>query len=408
MAAAALALTVAGPAMAQDTIKMGALATLEGAFTVLGEDSMRGVKMALKEFNYSAGGKKIELITGSSDASPDSAIRATRKLVEQDGVQVMIGPLSGSEGLAVKDYAKTQPNVTFLNGTSAAQDTTLRNPAPNFFRFGTDGAQWMAGLGEYVYKVKGYRKVAVLAEDYSFPYTQVFGFLEPFCRMGGKSPIDARFWVPIGNKDYSSVIAAMPDDVDAIYVALGGADAVNFLTQYEQAGGDLPLIGGSITVDQTVLGSKGRTRKFVIGTPSAGPISDTWDDPRWKKFVAAYQKQFPDGFPSPSLFAHGYYLNTKAALLALDKVNGDLSDGGKKYRAVLSNLKFDSPTGMVSLDERREAIADIFLTEVIEGADGKLVNKTIKVIPQVNQTLGVPYKEFLKYGQVGRENPPCK
>ena len=117
-------------AHAQDTIKMGALATLEGAFAVLGEDSMRGVTMALEEFNHMAGGKKIELITGSSDASPDSAIRATRKLVEQDGVQVMVGPLSGSEGLALKDYAKTQPNVTFVNGTSAAQDTTLRDPAP--------------------------------------------------------------------------------------------------------------------------------------------------------------------------------------------------------------------------------------------------------------------------------------
>ena len=135
--------------------------------------------------------------------------------------------------------------------------------------------------------------------------------------------------MPIGNKDYSSVIAALPDDVDAIYVALGGADAINFLTQYEQAGGDLPLIGGSITVDQTVLGSKGRTRDFVIGTPSAGPISDTWDDPRWNDFVAAYRERFPDGFPSPSLFAHGYYINTKAALLALDQVNGDLSDGAR-------------------------------------------------------------------------------
>src|SRR3546814_13117414 len=82
---------------------MGALATLEGAFAVLGEDSMRGVRLALEEFNYTAGGKKIELITGSSDASPDSAVRATRKLVEQDGVQVLIGPLSGSEGLAVTD-----------------------------------------------------------------------------------------------------------------------------------------------------------------------------------------------------------------------------------------------------------------------------------------------------------------
>ena len=407
MAAAVLA--VAGPAAAQNTIKMGGLATLEGAFAVLGQDSMRGMRMALEEFKYTAGGKKIELITGSSDASPASAIRATRKLVEQDGVQVMIGPLSGSEGLAVKDYAKTKPNVTFLNGTSAAQDTTLRKPAPNFFRFSTDGAQWMAGLGEYAYNVKKYRKVAVLAEDYSFPYTQVFGFLEPFCRLGGKAPVKARFWVPIGNKDYSSVIAALPDDVDAIYVALGGADAVNFLTQYQRSGGELPLIGGSITVDQTVLGSKGKIRKTVIGTPSAGPISDTWKDKRWAAFVAQYKKLFSKkgGFPSPSLFAHGYYLNTKAALLALDKVKGDLSDGGKKLRATLSSLKFDSPTGTVSLDARRNAIADMFLTEVIEGPGGNLVNKTIAVTKQVSQTFGLPYEQFLKYGPVSRTNPPC-
>ena len=395
-------------AMAQDTIKMGALATLEGAFTVLGEDSMRGVQMALAEFENMAGGKKIDLVTGSSDASPDSAIRAARKLVEQDGVQVLVGPLSGSEGLAIKDYAKTQPEVTFLNGSSAAQDTTLREPAENFFRFSTDGAQWMAGLGEYAYNEKGYRNVAVVAEDYSFPYTQVFGFLEPFCRLGGKSPIESRFWVPIGNKDYSSVIAALPDDVDAIYVALGGADAVNFLTQYEQAGGESPLIGGSITVDQTVLGSKGRTRSFVIGTPSAGPISDTWDDPRWNAFVVAYQQQFPDGFPSPSLFAHAYYINTKAALLALDQVGGDLSDGGVNLRAALSSLEFDTPTGMVKLDERRNAIADMFLTEVIEGPEGNLLNKTISVTQQVSQTSGLPYDKFLEYGSVGRENPSCE
>ena len=108
---------VAGVAQAEDTIKMGALATLEGAFAALGEDSMRGVTMALEEIDHMVAGKKIELITGSSDASPQSAINATKKLVEQDGVQVMVGPLSGSEGLALKDYAKTQPNVTFVNGT---------------------------------------------------------------------------------------------------------------------------------------------------------------------------------------------------------------------------------------------------------------------------------------------------
>src|SRR6185295_16332264 len=236
------------------------------------------------------------------------------------------------------------------------------------------------------------KTVVTVAEDYSFPYTQVFGFMAPFCKAGGRVP--KKFWVPIGNKHFSSVIAAIPDNVDAIYVALGGADGINFLTQYQQAGGSAPLIGGSITVDQTVLGSKGKEKKYVVGTPSAGPIADTWDNPAWKAFVEAYKKQ-PGAFPSPSLFAHGYYINMKAALMGLDQVGGDVSDGGAKLRDALSKLSFDTPTGKVSLDKNRNAIADIFLTEVSEGADGNLYNKLVKVVPQVNQTLGIPEDEFL-------------
>jgi branched-chain amino acid transport system substrate-binding protein len=393
-------------AVADGSIKVGLLATLEGAFTVLGQDGIRGAELALKEAGYMAGGKKIEIIKGSSDASPDSAVKAARKLVEQDGVAILIGPLSGDEGLAVKDYAKTKPDVTFINGTSAAQDTTLRDPAPNFFRFSTDGAQWMAGLGDYVFNVKKYKNVVTIAEDYSFPYTQVFGFMASFCKDGGHVP--KKFWVPIGNKDFSSVIAAIPDKIDAIYVALGGADGVNFLSQYQQSGGTAPLIGGSITVDQTVLGTQGKQRDFIVGTPAAGPIADNSDDPAWKKFVADYKAAYKDGFPSPSLFAQGYYINTKAMLLALDKVGGDLSDKEVKFREALSKLEFDTPTGKVKLDKNRQAIADNYLTEVAKGSDGKLYNKVIKVVPAVNQTMGLPEADFLKLGAVGRDNPDCK
>jgi len=401
----ATALVAPSFALAEDTIKIGLLATFEGPFTVLGEDGERGAMTAIEEMKGMVAGKKIEIVKGSSDASPDSAARAVRKLVEQDGVQIVVGPLSGDEGLAVKEYAKTKPDVTFINGTSAAQDTTLRDPAENFFRFSTDGAQWMAGLGTYVFNDKGYKNVAVVAEDYSFPYTQVFGFMAEFCKAGGKVP--SKSWVPIGNKDYSSVIAAIPDDVDAIYVALGGADAVNFLTQYQQAGGTAPLIGGSITVDQTVLTSKGKARDVLVGTPSAGPTADTNDSPAWKAFVEAYKKQ-PNAFPSPSLFAHGYYVDMKATLLALEEVKGDVSDGGKTFREALSKLSFDTPTGKVSLDKNRNAVADIFLTEVTAGEDGNLYNKLIKVVPQVNQTLGIPEADFLALGAVGRDNPSCE
>ncbi|RUT87532.1 MULTISPECIES: ABC transporter substrate-binding protein [unclassified Mesorhizobium] len=405
--ALALASGLTAPSLAlaaDDTIKIGLLATFEGPFTVLGEDSERGAMTAVEEVAGTVAGKKIEIVKGSSDASPDSAVRAARKLVEQDGVKVLIGPLSGDEGLAVKDYAKTQPTVTFLNGASAAQDTTFRDPAPNFFRFGTDGAQWMAGLGTYAFKDKGYKNVATVAEDYSFPYTQVFGFMAEFCKAGGHVP--SKSWVPIGNKDFSSVIAAIPENVDAIYVALGGADAVNFLTQYQQSGGAAPLIGGSITVDQTVLTAKGKLRDVLVGTPSAGPTADTNDTPSWTKFVEAYKKQ-PGAFPSPSLFAHAYYINMKAALLGLDKVGGDVSDGGAKLRETLSSLSFETPTGKVSLDKNRNAIADIFLTEVTENEDGTLLNKLIKVVPQVNQTLGIAEADFTALGAVSRDNPSC-
>src|SRR5262245_27483223 len=88
---------LAGAAPAQETIKIGLLATLEGPFAAGGQDGMRGAELAVKQRGGMVAGKKIELIKASSDAKPDVAVNATRKLVEQDKVQIMVGPLSGSE-----------------------------------------------------------------------------------------------------------------------------------------------------------------------------------------------------------------------------------------------------------------------------------------------------------------------
>ncbi|MGI9509412.1 MAG: ABC transporter substrate-binding protein [Geminicoccaceae bacterium] len=266
----------------------------------------------------------------------------------------------------------------------------------------------MAGLGTYVVEEKGYKTIATLGEDYSFPYTMIFGFLSEFCAAGGE--VTDRFWVPIGQKDYASIIAAMPDDIDAIWVGLGGGDAVNFLNQYQQAGGETPFIAGSITVDQSILSQKGSAKDALVGTPSAGPQADSWDDPNWQAFVKLYQDTFPEDqrFPSPSLFATTYYTATKAMIEALNAVDGDLSDGQAAFREMLSTLELAAPTGTVTLDENRNAIANNFLTEVVEGPDGNLQNQLIEVIPSVNQTLGFPRDEFLSLGEVGRDVPSCE
>ncbi|MEO1314304.1 MAG: ABC transporter substrate-binding protein, partial [Pseudomonadota bacterium] len=125
LSVAALLMATGGAALAdghQGPLKVGVLATLEGTYTALGEDGIRGLRTALAQAENMAGGREIELIIASTDASPDSAVRAARKVVEQDGVELVIGPLSGSEGIAIRDYSKTQPQVTFINGISGAME----------------------------------------------------------------------------------------------------------------------------------------------------------------------------------------------------------------------------------------------------------------------------------------------
>lgn len=404
--AAAIALLVPGAAMA-DTIKIGLLAPQEGVFTEPGNDGIRGFIMALNKFNNEINGKPIEWVLGPTDATPDTAVRQARRLIEQEQVDFILGPLSGSEGLALRDYAKTIPNKTIINAASGALETTYVDPAPNFFRYHPNGAQWGYGLGSYVVNEKGWKRIATVAADYSFGYTNFMGFAVDFCKAGGE--IVERFWIPLGSGDFASIIAALPDDVDAIYLGVGGTDAINFLNQYEQAGGETNLIGGTIMADQTVLSARGRAKEALIGTPTSGPQADDWTDPGWRAFVETYQETFPEGerFATPSLFATLYYMSTLAALSGLEAIGGNLDPDQANFHAALSALELDTPAGHIRLDDNRQAIGSIFITEVVEGADGSLYNTFKAKVDDVDQRMGMSAEEFDALGLPSRDTPDC-
>jgi branched-chain amino acid transport system substrate-binding protein len=403
----ATALLLPAGAMAQEPIKIGILVALEGAFAAGGADGVRNVELAIQQAGGSAGGRPIETIVAPTDTTPDTTIRQARKLIEQDGVDFIIGPLSGSEGIAMRDYAKTIPDKTVINGISGALETTWVDPAPNFFRFNLDGAQWGAGLGTYVVNEKGWNRVATVSADYSFGYTNFLGFAVDFCRAGGE--IVERFWVPLGSSDFGGVIAALPDDVDAIYLGMGGTDAINFLNQFEQAGAETNLIGGTIMADQTVLTSRGRAKDALIGTPTSGPLADDNPDAAWQDYVAAYQAAFPeaDRFPSPSLFGVGYYIATLAAIDALNEIDGDLSDGQAKFHAALADDPLDTPLGQVSLNENRQASGSVFINEVVDDGAGGLKIEFKARVDDVTQTLGMTADEFRAMGLPSRDTPDC-
>ena len=78
IAAAVAAVAATCAANAADKLKVGVTATLEGTYTVLGEDGMRGYELAVQAHGGKAGGREIETIVGSTDTSPDSAVRARK------------------------------------------------------------------------------------------------------------------------------------------------------------------------------------------------------------------------------------------------------------------------------------------------------------------------------------------
>ena len=128
----------------------------------------------------------------------------------------------------------------------------------------------------------------------------------------------------------------------------------------------------------------------------------------WRALVP--EEAFPPDkrFASPSLLAVNYYNSASATFTTLDKINGDLSDGHKKFRETMAKLELDAPNGKIRLDENRQAIGTNFVTEVVEDAQGNLVSKVVKVVENVNQTLGLPLDKFKALGLPSRTNPECK
>jgi branched-chain amino acid transport system substrate-binding protein len=387
----------APPSAAAGAIKIGVLTTCGGPFATFESESFSGAKYALVKdaggkadgtkpqdqvTGATAGGKPISISFGCSDATPDKAVSEARRLVENVGVKILLGPLSGDEGVAVANYAKSVPGVTFVNGTSGAQSTTLAVKAPNFFRFGGDGAQWMAGLGTYAYKTLGWKKVAILGEDYSYPYTQAAGFVTEFTSLGGQ--VTARSWVPLTQTDWSSPVAQLPRDVDGVLLLTGGTNTVSAEKAFIQIGKNPGkfLLGGSSVMDPTSFTVGDQLQGLTGGSPV--PLGGTTAD--WKTYIDGFTSTYPDA-PGDSLFTVLYYDGMEAILKGLDQVKGDLGTDGKAFQAALTSMQPTFPNGQVKLDANRNSVQPAYVVQIVKDG-GKLGFKVVQTVPEVDQTFG--------------------
>ena len=401
VAAAAVALT-GGTTLAGEKgpIKVGFLTPHTGPLSANGKDMENGLQQFLEEQNYRLAGREIKLLQEDTEAKPATGLTKARSLVEQQGVNILVGPLSAAVGYAIAPYI-TEKKIPAIYPIVSADDITQRQRSPYIVRTGWSSSQPSHPFGKWVYDNLKYKKIAMIGYDFAFGWEVAAGFQRTFEEAGGQ--IVQKLWPPQGTADFGPYLAQLKRDVDAIYAIFSGADALRFVKQYDEAGlkARLPLVSGGTVTDEHVLRSMGDE---ALGIVSALHFSPAVDNPANKKFVQAYEAKYKQ---VPSYYSEGAYVAGTALKAALEATGGDIEDAGKFLAALRKVNLADAARGPIRFDDYGNPIQNVYVRKV-EKVGGRLQNTVIHTFPNVSQFWTYNPAEFLKQPVYDRNTPPCK
>lgn len=401
-AAAALVATAFGDssrALAQNRppLKVGLLIPVSGVFAAPGRYMREGFELYLKERNDTLAGRKVEVIVADDQGSPSVGLTQARKLVEQNHVDLLFGPLSAAVGSALVQYID-EHKVPTIYPIVSSDDLTQRTPPKYIVRTGWSSSQPTHVLGDYAYKTLKYRRVATIAYDFNFGWESIGGFVAAFQAAGGK--VVKQVWNPLVTSDYSPYLSALPRDVDAVMCSYSGAAAVNFIRQYRAFGLKMPLICQGNTTDESTLDETG---PGAVGIVTALHYSTALETPVNRAFVSAYDRAYGH---EPSYYAEGTYVGAELLEHALQAVKGDTADPDAFMKALRHTPIPSAPRGPISFDTYGNPVENEYIRRV-EDRGGHLVNAVVQTYRGVSQFFTFDRQQFLGHPVYSRTYPPC-
>ncbi len=388
-------------AQSSEPLKIGFLTVGTGPLAAGGKQQEEGATLFLKERGGAIAGRKVELITQDTAGNPALAKTKTQELVERHKVPVMIGPLATNEALAIDGYVR-ETKVPLITTTSAAT-VDLKSHAVNpwvLHAFGT-APQVTYPLGDFAAKTLKFKRMATIADDFTYGHEGVGGFQLGFEGAGGK--IVQKLWPPLNSPEYGSYLAQLKGDVDAIYIGFAGSNPLRFLKQFKDAGlkGKIAVLGNTTSTDEGILKLMGDE---AVDTYTAGWYAAALDTPDNKKFVAAINADYQH---DPGFYTAGPY----TALLIIEdalKVTGGKTEDAAAFLKAMHNVRLTrGPIGPVRLDEYATPVLDIYIRKVAR-VNGKLANTIIKTYPQVSQFWTQDPKKAVEQPVFSRDFPPSK
>ena len=326
-------------ATAEDTIKIGATEPLSGTFKDIGERYLEGVQFAVKVINENGGllGKKVEVIPIDSELKPDVATRKAQAMILKDEVKFFCGGTGSSVGAAMSQLAEKENVIMFTYGMDASS-MTGEKCNKNFFRPGgsTDGRSF--ALADLIVK-KGFQKIAIIAQDYSFGHEAVDAFKKKLVQLNPSAKIVAELFHPTGTKDFapyaSQLVAAAPD---VIFTSNWGNDLTLLLKQGRPMGLKAKVVSYYIN-DEVMIESLGDD-SLILGDMGAEIYMVSIPLEKNKAFVEKYHKD-TGHYPT--------WLRGKAYMATMFWAEAVKKAGSTDVPAVIKaweGLTYDGPAGL--------------------------------------------------------------
>src|SRR5690554_272045 len=370
-----------------NTFTVGMLAPMTGFVSAIGTDMKQGWDLYWEENGTTAGKFTIKTVLEDDASSAETALTKANRLVTEEKVDVVVGPVLANQALAVADYLDQQ-GVANLSQTSA-DDVTQRESSPYVLRTGAMGGSHhtFAG-GQWAYE-QGHRSAATLCVDYAFGWESCGGFTSAFTDAGGE--VTQELWYPGDATDLSTYVTQLLNsDVDLVYAGTaGGTDSSNFLRSASDFGlmDRYPLLTNCCTLDQAILQDVG---DISLGVKSVSYYAEGADAA--EEFVTAFEAKYD---LIPSSYALGAYATAQLLAATLANVDEKLT-GEELIDAIKAADLSGSSWGDISFDDYNSMVGPVMVREVEKRSDGKLWNAVIKQYEGVGQFWTFDAEEYLK------------
>ncbi len=373
--AGAAALTLAGPAFAGDTIKIGFVSTFSGPTAVIGNDMRNSFELALDHIGRKMDGKPVEVIYEDDGQKPDVGKQKTEKLVQSDKVDFIVGYIWSNVLLAsLKTAVDSQ---TFLISANAGPSQLAGELcSPYVFSTSWQNDQTPAAMGLYMNQ-KGVKSVFLIGPNYAAGKDMLAGVKSTF--KGEVKGEEYTVWP--SQLDFSAELSkARASGAESIFVFYPGAAGVQFLNQYVQAGlkSTMPLYT-AFTVDELSLPLQ---KENALGVPGAQEWVNDLPNEQNKRFVADYRKKYTG--LRPTYYGAQAYDAAQLINSAVVAVKGDTSKKDS-MKAEMEKANFKSLRGPFKYGKNHIPVQSFYLQDVVKDGEGQLSLKTVATIVENDQ-----------------------